>query len=98
MAGHADAAMWYRGPLHDDNPVLRMRRGQQAAAARQRELMRAEGPRPVQAVAEALAAAAALAAEGKWPGPRDQVSERAVEEVRRRWVRIEHRAREAREG
>ena len=90
--------MWYRGLVHDDNPVLRMRRGHEAAAARQRELMRAEGPRPEQAVAEALAAAAALAAEGKWPGPRDAVSERAVEEVRRRWVRIENRARQAREG
>ena len=81
-----------------DNPILRMRRGQQAAVARQRELLRAEGPHPEQAVAEALAAAAALAAEGKWPGPRDPVSERAVEEVRRRWVHIERRARQAREG
>jgi hypothetical protein len=75
-----------------------MRLGQQAAAARQRELMRAEGPRPERSVAEALAAAAALAATGKWPGPRDPVSERAVEEVRLRWVRIEQRARQAREG
>lgn len=83
--------------MHDD-PISRMRRGQQAAAARQRELMRAEGPRPQQAVAEALAAAAALATAGKWPGPRDAVSERGVEEVRRRWVRIEQRARQAREG
>ena len=48
-------------------------------------------------MAEALAAAAALAAAGKWPGPRDPVSERAVEEVRSRWVRIEQRARQARE-
>jgi hypothetical protein len=75
-----------------------MRRGQQAAAERQRELLRAEGPQPEQAVAEALAAVAALAAEGKWPGPRDPVSERAVEEVRRRWVRIERRAQQARTG
>lgn len=75
-----------------------MRRGHQAAAERQRELMRAEGPQPEQAVAEALAAAAALAEEGKWPGPRDPVSERAVEEVRRRWVRIVRNARQAREG
>jgi hypothetical protein len=89
--------MWYTDPVDDDNPILRMRRGQQAAAERQRELMRLEGPRPEQAVAEALAAAAALAAEGKWPGPRDPVSERAVEEVRRRWVRIEQHARQARE-
>jgi hypothetical protein len=78
--------------------ILELRRGQRAAAERQRELMRAEGPRPEQAVAEALAAAAALASRGTWPGPRDPVSERAVEEVRRRWVRIEQRARQAREG
>jgi hypothetical protein len=75
-----------------------MRRGQQAAAERARELMRAEGAQPEQAVAEALAASAALAAEGKWPAPRDPASEREVEEVRRRWARIEHRAREAKQG
>lgn len=66
------------------------------AAARQRELLRAEGPRPEQAVAEAIAAAEALADEGKWPAPRDPVSERAVEEVRRRWALIEHNAKRAR--
>lgn len=75
-----------------------MRRGHQAAAARERERMREEGPQPEQAVAEALAALAALAAMGQWPDPRDPVSERAVEEVRRRWARIQHRARQAREG
>ena len=72
-----------------------MLRGQRAARDRARELMRAEGPRPEQAVAEAIAAAAALASEGKFPGPRDPVSERAVEAVRQRWARIERRAREA---
>jgi hypothetical protein len=70
-----------------------MRRGHAAAAARQRELERAEGPRPAQAVAEALAAVTALG--DRWPGPRDPVSERAVESVRRRWVLIERRARDA---
>lgn len=95
---HVRPATWYRDLVRDDDPILRMRRGQRAAAERQRELLRVEGPRPRQAVAEALAAAAALAAEGKWPGPRDPVSERAIEEVRRRWVRIERRARQAREG
>ncbi|MEO7330557.1 MAG: hypothetical protein ABI193_18425 [Minicystis sp.] len=82
--------------MPDDNPILRMLRGQRAAAARARELMRAEGPRPEQAVAEALAGAAALAVEGKWPAPRDPVSERGVEEVRRRWVHIARRALAAR--
>jgi hypothetical protein len=75
-----------------------MRAGQGAAAARQRELLRAEGPRPEQAVREAIAASQALAAEGKWPAPRDPVSERGVEEVRRRWVLIETRARQSRGG
>jgi hypothetical protein len=76
-----------------DNTILRMRRGQAAAAARQQELRRAEGPRPAQAVAEALSAAIAVAAIGRWPGPRDPASEAAVLEVRRRWARIERRAR-----
>jgi hypothetical protein len=75
--------------------LRRWRAGQQAAARRQRELLRAEGPRPDRAVAEALAALEALEAMGLWPGPRDPVSERAVERVRRRWARIEHRAIEA---
>lgn len=72
-----------------------MRRGHAAAAARQREIQREEGPHPEQAVAEALSAVRALAAAGLWPGPRDPASERSVEEVRRRWARIEHRARQA---
>jgi hypothetical protein len=76
------------------NPIARMRRGQAAAARRRRELERIEGPQPMQAVAEALSAARALAAIGLWPGPRDPVSERSVEEVRRRWARIERRARQ----
>jgi hypothetical protein len=71
-----------------DNPILRMRRGHAAAAARQQELLRAEGPRPDQAVAEALSAATAFAAIGRWPAPRDPASEAAVLEVRRRWARI----------
>lgn len=81
-----------------DNPVTRMMRGHRAARQRALELMRAEGPRPEQAVAEAIAAAEALAAEGKFPAPRDPVSERGVEEVRRRWTRIGRRAREARDA
>jgi len=74
-----------------------MLRGFRAAGARKLELMRAEGPRPAQAVAEAIAASAALAAQGHWPGPRDPVSDRAVERVRRRWVRIAQNARQARQ-
>lgn len=80
-----------------DNDVVRWRKGQAAAAARQRELMRAEGPRPEQAVAESLAALNALADMGMWPGPRDPVTERGVWEVRRRWARIERHARASRQ-
>jgi hypothetical protein len=79
-----------------DETIRRMRRGHAAAALRQRRLERDEGPRPEQAVAEALAAASALAEMGLFPGPRDPDSERSVDEVRRRWAQIERRAREAR--
>jgi hypothetical protein len=75
-----------------DDPIVRMLRGQRAAAVAQRELMRAEGPQPARAVAEALSAAAALAAQGEWPAPRDPASERAIEKVRSRWVRIAQNA------
>lgn len=66
------------------------------AAARSCELAAREGPRPAQAVAEALSAAAALETMGIWPGPRDPVSEAAVLQVRRRWARIQQRAKSAR--
>lgn len=77
-----------------DNVIRRMRRGHAAASARARLLVQEEGPNPERAVAEALAALEALASMGQWPGPRDRVSERGVEEVRHRWVRIARRARE----
>lgn len=64
--------------------------------ARQLELMREEGPNPEQAVAECVSAQVALAEAGLWPGPRDPESERAVEEVRARWAKIQHRARQLR--
>lgn len=75
--------------------IQRWRAGQAAAAVRQRELLAVEGARPEQAVAEALAALNALEALGQWPGPRDAVSEEAVLVVRRRWARIQTRARAA---
>ena len=62
---------------------------------RQRELMMREGPRPKQAIAEALSALHALASMGKWPGPRDPVAESEVARVRERWTRIGKRARAA---
>jgi SLT domain-containing protein len=75
--------------------VRRWRRGQMLAAERNRELVAREGPRPAQAVAEALSAVAALETMGIWPGPRDPVSEAAVLQVRRRWARIQRRAKTA---
>ena len=76
--------------------IRRWRRGQESAAVRQRLLLREEGARPDQAIAEALDALDALHDMGTWPGPRDPVSERAIGRVRRRWTRIEQRARRQR--
>lgn len=76
--------------------VRRWKRGQELAAERSRELAAREGPRPAQAVAEALSAASALETMGMWPAPRDPVSEAAVVQVRRRWARIQQRAKQAR--
>jgi hypothetical protein len=76
----------------EQRKVRRWLRGQAAASVRERAVARREGARPEQAVAEALAALNALAAMGLWPGPRDLFSERQVEEVRRRWGRIQRRA------
>lgn len=84
--------------MSEKEAVVRMLRGFRAAEARQRELLREEGPQPEQAVAEAIAASAALAAAGSWPGPRDAVSERGVERVRHRWVRIGRNGKQAQEG
>ena len=76
--------------------VKRWLAGQRAAGAMQRELQAAEGARPARAVAQAESALAALETMGRWPGPRDPVSARAIDEVRRRWARIQHHARRAR--
>ena len=76
--------------------VRRWKRGQELAAERRRELLASEGPRPAQAVAESLSAANALEAMALWPAPRDPVSEAAVQQVRRRWARIQQRAKQAR--
>jgi hypothetical protein len=84
--------------VSESEAVKRMMRGFSAAAKRQRELLRGEGPRPEQAVAEAIAAAEALANQGKWPAPRDPVSERGVQEVRQRWALIERNAKQARQA
>jgi hypothetical protein len=80
---------------HDEAArVKRWRLGHEAAAERQRRLLAEEGPRPAQAVAESLSALSALAKMGLWPGPRDEISERAVEQVRRRWAKVQQRAKQ----
>ncbi|HEY2407554.1 MAG TPA: hypothetical protein VGI10_16210 [Polyangiaceae bacterium] len=76
--------------------VRRWLRGMRASANLQRALSASEGPKPARAVAHSLSALGALEEMGRWPAPRDAVSERAIEEVRRRWIRIEERARATR--
>lgn len=76
--------------------VRRWLDGHVATAVRIRQAATEEGPNPAQAVAEALSATSALEAMGMWPGPRDSASEAAVLEVRRRWARIQQKAKRAR--
>jgi hypothetical protein len=76
--------------------IRRWRRGHQMAEQRQRHLQAVEGPRPERAVAESLSALNALDEMGQWPGPRDPVSEQAVERVRRRWALVQRRAKQSR--
>ena len=73
--------------------VKRMLRGHAAAAEMQKRLLAAEGPQPEQAIAEALSALTLLEEMGRWPGPRDTLAEREVEEVRRRWAKVQRRYR-----
>jgi hypothetical protein len=74
--------------------VKRWRLGHAIAAERQRRLLAEEGPRPAQAVAESISALNALEAMGLWPGPRDEIAERGVEQVRRRWAKVQKRAKQ----
>ena len=83
--------------MNDERAVVkRWLAGQRASERMQRTLQAIEGPRPARAVAQSLSALSALETMGRWPGPRDPVSEHAIEEVRRRWARIQQRARAAR--
>src|SRR5690349_6095982 len=83
---------------HEKAAVLRWLSGQANAAVRSLQAAAEAGPDPRQAVAEALSAVNALGAMGVWPGPRDPVSEEAVLQVRRRWARIQKRAKRDRAG
>lgn len=85
-----------RGPVPvaaEKAAVQRWLQGHAAIAVRIRQAAAEEGPKPTQAVAEALSAATALETMGVWPGPRDPASEVAVLEVRRRWAKIQRKAR-----
>ncbi len=79
--------------LDEGERVRRWRRGMRAAEERQRQLRAAEGPNPAQAVEECLSALSALDAMGMWPGGLDPISERQVDDVRRRWAHVQRRAR-----
>ena len=68
--------------MDEGEAIRRLREGHQAAADRQREVARAEGPHPEQAVREALDALDALSEMGMFPAPRDPSSEREVAAVR----------------
>jgi hypothetical protein len=81
--------------LDEAAAVRRWRTGQLRAAERQRVLLAQQGPRPAQAVAESLSVLNAMDDMGMWPMPRDQVSEHAIQQVRRRWARVQHRAKQA---
>lgn len=85
------------GPSAEEKAaVRRWLEGHATTAVRIRQAAAEEGPNPAQAVAEALSAATALAAMGTWPGPRDPASEAGVLEVRRRWAKIQRKAKRAR--
>ena len=72
-----------------------MLRGYRAAERRQLELRALEGPRPEQAVAESLSALNAAHDMGLWPGPRSAIEQRDIDRVRRRWARVQNRAKAA---
>jgi hypothetical protein len=75
----------------------RWRSGHIATARRQLELVAVEGARAAQAVAEALSAFDMLDRDKGQPIARDPVSAKGVEDVRRRWARIQRHARQQRQ-
>ena len=70
--------------------------GHRAAERRADELRAAEGAMPECSVPESLSALNAAYDMGLWPSARDLLSETAVDHVRRRWARVQTRARLAR--
>jgi hypothetical protein len=91
-----DDIIRYVRQLDEAAAIRRWKRGHALAAHRQRSLQAAEGAQPARAVAESLSALNAMDTMGLWPAPRDAVSERAIQQVRHRWARVQHRAKQAR--
>jgi hypothetical protein len=91
-----DEIAWYVQHLDEAAAIRRWQRGHASSAQRQRSLLAAAGAQPAQAVAESLSALNALDTMGMWPAPRDAISEYGIQQVRRRWARVQHRAKQAR--
>jgi hypothetical protein len=87
---------WYVRHLEEAAAIRRRKRGYEKATQRQHELLAAEGAQPALAVAESLSALNALETMGMWPASRDAISEQGIQQVRRRWARVQHRAKQAR--
>lgn len=81
--------------LDQRKAFLRWRTGQAAASRRQQELVATEGARPAVSVGESRSALNALDLSSGWPAARDPVSQDAIERVRRRWARVQQRAKRA---
>jgi len=87
---------WYVQHLDEAAAIRRWKQGHAKSAQRQRSLLAAAGAQPALAVAESLSALNALEAMGMWPAPRDAISEQGIQQVRRRWARVQHRAKQTR--
>jgi hypothetical protein len=91
-----DEIAWYVQHLDEAAAIRRWKRGHARATQRQRSLLAADGAQPALAVAESLSALNALDTMGMWPAPRDAIAEQGIQQVRRRWARVQHRAKQAR--
>ena len=80
----------------DSHHVKRFLAGHRAAERHADATRALGGPNPAQAIAESLSALNAACEMGIWPGPRDPISEQAVQSVRRRWARVGQRTRRPR--
>jgi len=89
-----DDIVGYVRALDEAAKLRRWKRGHALAAQRQRQLRAHTGAQPAQAVAESLSALNAMESMAIWPAPRDAFSERGIEEVRRRWARVQRHAKQ----